>query len=115
MSYHRKHPGLGDAAETIRNVATGVSTALDITRDPYLPETICRTQQLIAIEGKHPVPVCAKTRPNLQGGIGLRKAVPLLRAYVYAQQHAWVYPVVGAVAIGVPVVIGYLLGKGLRR
>jgi hypothetical protein len=115
MTYHRSRSSLGDVASTIHSVATGLNTAVDIGTDPYLPETICRAQQLVAIENKRPVPLCARTADGLRGGIGLRGAMPVLRGYVYAQQHPWVYPAVGAVAIGVPILIGYLLGKGSKR
>ena len=118
MSYHRKPRtsfGLGDASSVVSKVVSGVQTAVDVSADPYLSETICRVQQLIAIENNRPVPICNETPSGLVGGIGLRRAMPILRGYVYAQQHPWVYPVAGAVAVGIPVLIGYLLGKGSRR
>lgn len=117
MSYHRKTQALGglDLAAITKKVAEGVSTAVDVSHDPYLGEAICRVQQLVAIENKREVPVCTKTASGLVGGVGMRRLMPALRGYVYAQQHPWVYPVAGAVAIGVPVLIGYLLGKGLKR
>src|SRR3990172_6644847 len=117
MSYHRKDTrlGLGDAASVIHSVTSGISTAVNISTDPYLPETICRAQQLVAIENDKAVPPCALTRSGLRGGIGLRGVMPVLRAYVYAQQRPWIYPVAVAAAVGVPVLLGYLLGKGSRR
>lgn len=125
MSYHRKSHarygprarsgGLGDVASTLANLATAVQTGVEVGSDPYLPETICRAQQLIAIENQRPVPACASTPANLSGGIGLRIAMPVLRGLVYAQQHKWVYPVAVAGVIGVPMLVGYLLGKGSKR
>jgi hypothetical protein len=119
MSYHRKPRSLGalgtDLAALTKNVIEGVSTAVDVTSDPYLPEAICRAQQLVAIENKRPVPVCTTTRDGLVGGIGLRRVMPVVRGFVYAEQHPWTYPVAGAVVIGIPVLIGYLIGKGLKR
>lgn len=123
MSYHRKSHsrygrrrsgGLGDVASSLANLASAIHTGVEVGSDPYLPETICRAQQLIAIENKQPVPTCAETTGNLQGGIGLRIAMPVLRGLVFAQQHKWVYPVAVAGVIGVPMLVGYMLGKGKR-
>jgi hypothetical protein len=37
--------------------------------------------------------------------------MPVLRGYVYAQQNQWVYPVAVLAAIGLPMWIGYELGR----
>lgn len=109
MSYHRKHNGrtlaLGDAASVI-------STAIGVTQDPYFNETVCRVQQLRAIENRTAVPACQVTPKNVAGGVGLRKAMPALRAYVYAEQHKWTYVAAAVGVLGVPMLIGYALGKG---
>ena len=120
MSYFRKsgsppaRSSLGGIVDTIKTVTSGVSTAVDISTDPYLPETICRAKQLAAIEDRTTVPTCTNTRPGLQGGIGLRKAMVPLRAYVYAEQRPWVYPVAIAAVIGIPLLVGVMIGKGSR-
>lgn len=114
MSYHHRKPGLGDVADTIRNVTAGVSTAVSAASDPYLAETICRVDQLVAIENGRPIPTCVRTPDNLRGGVGLRKAMPFVRGYVYAEQHPWVYPAIGAAVLAIPFAIGYLVGKGRR-
>jgi len=115
MSYRRHNDlGLQGLGVDFSTIAEGVSTAADVAADPYLPETICRTRQLLAIEGKRPVPVCTRTRDGLQGGIGLRKAMPVMRGYVYAETHRWVYPAAIAAVIGVPFLLGFFVGKGAR-
>lgn len=112
MSYHRSNLfGLSGTAETI---AAGIATANDVSTDPYLPETICRARQLFAVEDHAAVPSCPTTPPNLPGGIGLRKAMPLLRGYVYAESNKWVYPAVIAVAVGIPIALGFFLGRASR-
>ena len=98
----------------IGTVASGIATAADITTDPYLPETICRARQLLAIEAETAVPTCVKTASGKMGGIGLRKAMPVLRGYVFAEQNPWVYPVAAAVAIGVPFLLGVLIGRSSK-
>lgn len=106
MSYHRKPPALGD-------VSSVVTTAASVMADPYFNEAVCRIQQLRAIENKTAVSSCSKTRPGLPGGVGLRKAMPPLRAYVYAERAPGKWPLYAAVAgvIGVPMLIGYAIGR----
>ncbi len=110
MSYHRKQivmqpSPLGDAVSVI-------ATAVDVTKDPYFSETVCRVQQLAALENKRAVPACSTTRPGLAGGVGLRKVMPALRAYVKAEQQPLYYAAGAAVVIGLPMLLGYALGKG---
>lgn len=104
-----------------RNVSSGrgglgdtISTLASAAADPYLSETICRVGQLKAIENSQPVPPCPTTVPGLPGGVGLRKVMPALRAYVYAEQRPWVYPALVGAVVGVPLLVGYLIAKGGR-
>ena len=112
MSYHKRYGrrrlargGMGDVASTIGTVA-------NVATDPYFPEVVCRVQQLSQIDGNQPVQTCTDTPDGYAGGVGLRSAMPALRAYVFAQQNPWLYPVAIAAVIGVPLLIGYELGKG---
>jgi len=97
--------GMGDLASTI-------GTAIDIAADPYLAEVVCRIGQLKNIDHGEPVATCVETPPGAIGGVGLRNAAPVLRGYVYAQQNKWVYPLAVMVVLGIPLLIGYELGKG---
>lgn len=90
----------------ISDIAT---TAASVVSDPAWPEVSCRVSQLRAIEAKKPVPVCAKMNVGA-GGIGLRKALPPLRAYVYAEQHPLVKPATVAAILGIPFLLGFLAG-----
>jgi hypothetical protein len=117
MSYLNKRYGsrraLGSTIDDVLNNVVGATgSALDIASDPYLPEVVCRLAQLKQIESGGAVATCTDTADNLPGGVGLRNAVGPLRAYVYAQQNKWVYPVALAAIIGLPMWIGYELGKG---
>lgn len=98
---------MGDLASTL-------ATAADVASDPYLTEVVCHVAQLKAIDHGEPVPVCARTPGGAAGGVGLRNAIPVLRGYVYAQQHRWVYAVAVAAVIGLPMLIGYRLGQTSR-
>lgn len=104
--YHRK-TSLGGIGDTI-------SAAASVVNDPYFNEAVCLAGQLRSVERGEPVIRCATTAPNLTGGAGLRGLMPALRAYAFAQQNKWVYPVALAALIGVPMLLGYELGKKHR-
>lgn len=117
MSYHRSRTPLGAddlpaaLAAALAKASPILGTAAKIISDPYLPEAACRVSQLHAIENKKAVPTCATTPAGRGGGIGIRKAMPLLRGYVYAERHPVVKPLAIAGALGVPLLIGFLLGR----
>jgi len=93
------------------DLASALSTAADVAGDPYLPEVICRIQQLKNIDRGETVATCIDTPEGVAGGVGLRNAMTPLRAYVYAQQNKWVYPLAVAAMIGIPMWLGYELGR----
>lgn len=104
MPYHRKRQSLGDVVGTVQ-------TAVDVTKDPYFSETVCHVQQLSAINNGRVPTACAVTPPGMAGGVGLGRVQSALRAYVYAEQNPWVYPVAIAAGVGIPLLLGYLIGK----
>jgi hypothetical protein len=105
---------MGDIGSTITNLASAVGIASDLANDPYLPEVICRVSQLKAINAGQRPGTCVKTAKGLRGGVGMGRFVEPLRAYVYAEQHRWVYAAAFAGIVGVPLLIGYALGKGSK-
>jgi hypothetical protein len=104
MTYHRRNSPLGDLTDTVQ-------TFIDVSADPYLPEVICRVKQLKSIDRGELVEVCTNTPRGMMGGVGIRTAIPALRAYVYAQRNPWVYAVAALGVLGVPMLLGYHLGK----
>jgi len=94
------------------DLASTVGTALDVAADPYLPEVVCRIQQLTQVDRGQAVQLCPDTPDNVVGGVGIGRVIPALRAYVFAQQNQWVYPVAIVAVLGLPMLIGYHLGKG---
>jgi hypothetical protein len=96
------------------DLASILTTASDVVNDPYLPEVLCRIQQLKAIDRGEPVTICVEAPEGIAGGVGLRNAMTPLRAYVYAQQNKWVYPLAVAAILGIPMWVGYELGKGSK-
>lgn len=117
MSYTRKRysrraqSSLGDAASTIAGLINTVGIATDVASDPYLPETVCRVAQIRSINRNERPGACAETPMNKAGGVGLRRFIKPLRAYVYAEQRPWVYVAAVAGVVGVPLLIGYALGR----
>lgn len=107
--------GLGDLASIINSVSSVVGTSVDVASDPYLQETLCHIGQLKQINAGQSVGTCTDTADDLAGGVGLRSVVKPLRAYVWAQQNKWIYPVIAAGILGIPFLIGYDVGKGGRK
>lgn len=124
MSYQ----DLGNA--TLNNLlkcgATITGVAGGAVADPYLPEVACRLSQLQALTtgrtpaqiltGKKatvPVPVC-KEIPLGRKGIGVEKAIRPLRAAVYVGQNPSVVWLGAAAIVGVPLLLGYMLGRRSR-
>jgi hypothetical protein len=105
---------MGDLASTITSLASTVGIATSLANDPYLAETVCHVGQIKAINAGQVPPACPKTAAGLPGGVGLGRFQKPLRAYVYAEQHPWVYAAVVAGVVGVPLLLGYMLGKGSR-
>lgn len=121
MSYTKRNPdrvALGDAMDTVTQVAASV--------DPYFPEALCRIKQLRALKtgrtplqiliGKKPtetVPTCTSTPPG-RGGVGVEKAIKPLRAGVYVAQHPMTVWLGVTAILGVPLLVGYMIGKRSR-
>lgn len=102
---------MGDVSSALNALASAVGTVGNIASDPYLPEVTCLVGELSALRhGQTPTP-CGKTQRGLPGGVGLEDAVTPLRAYVYAKQNPWVFPVAVLAILGVPFLVGYSIGK----
>ena len=106
--------GLGDLTSIVNSISGSLGTGLDIAGDPYLSEVICHIGQLKQINAGAAPGACTDTPDGLQGGVGLARAVKPMRAYVWFEQNKWAYAVAAAAIIGVPMLIGYDLGKGKR-
>ena len=113
MSYHKRYSRLRPA-QAMGDVASIIGTVLDVASDPYLPEVTCRIAQLKNIDHNEPVQECTETAPGVVGGVGLANAIPVLRAYVYAQQNKWVYPLAVLAILGLPFWAGYEVGRGSK-
>ncbi len=94
------------------DVAGTIGTVLDVAADAHMPEIICRVQQLMQIDRRQPVQACVDTPDEIAGSTSIGRITTALRAYSYAEQNPWIYPVAIAAIIGLPMLIGYELGKG---
>lgn len=111
MSYLQKRYGSRRGVGALGGIEDVLTSASSVASDPYLSEVVCQMTALKQIEAGGAVTQCAPTADNLPGGIGLRNAVGPLRAYVYAQQNKWVYPVAVLALFGLPMWVGYELGR----
>ena len=123
MSYE----DMGNATiDNLLKCGTGVIVAASGISDPYLPEVACRVSQLQALTtGRTPVqiligkkatiqvPACKPTPPG-QKGIGVEKAIGPLRAAVYVGQNPSIVWLGAAAIVGVPLLLGYMLGTRSR-
>ena len=108
MSYHSRN-GLGGVEDRL-GLAAGV--AASALTNPYVPEILCRVRQIEAANAKPPKAIVpCPTTPAVFDSLGLRKFMPIARAYVYAEQRPWAYPVMAALVVGVPFLLGYLAGR----
>lgn len=107
MSYHHRRR----TPRAMGDLSTVITTAADVTTDPYFAEVVCRIGQLRQRERGEPVGQCPDTPDGLSGGVGIRPLMPVLRAYVYAQQNPWTYWAAAIAAIGIPMWVGYELGR----
>jgi hypothetical protein len=103
----RAMSGLGD----LSSIIAGISTAGDVASDPYFGEVVCRIGQLKSIESGGAPGDCVATPAGQPGGVGLANLMYPLRAYVFAEANKWVYPVAALAILGLPMWIGYRLGK----
>lgn len=118
---------MGDAiSDIIKCGQTAIGTAIGGATDPYLPEAICRVGQLQALGkgrtplqalfGKKPtvpVPTCVVMPPG-KPGIGVESALKPLRALVYVNRHPSTVWLGVAVLFGVPLAVGYMIGRRSR-
>lgn len=104
--------GLGDLTSIVNTVSNALGTAVNVADDPYLPEVVCHIGQLQQINAGRAPGECTSLPDGLPGGVGLGSAIKPLRFYVYAKQHAWVFPAVVVGLFGLPFLLGYEYGKG---
>jgi hypothetical protein len=111
MSYLNRRYGTRRGIGALGGLEDVLTSAGAVASDPYLPEVVCQMAQLKQIEAGGVAGECLPTADGLTGGIGLRNAVVPLRMYVYAQGHKWVYPLAVLALFGLPMWVGYELGR----
>lgn len=110
MTYHARKPrpsAMGDALSAIGNA---VSAIAGIANDPFSGELTCRVRQIVALGTKTNV-ACTSTPLRAPSPARLKAPVVAMRAYVYAEKNPWAYPVAAAAVVGVPFLLGYLVGR----
>lgn len=111
---HRRNGGvvaMGDVSSVISSIGGAISTGAGIVNDPYFGELMCRLGQIRQGETGRPITPCQQVVDGLPSPGGLSKFMTPLRAYVYAEQNKWVFPVAAFAILGVPFLLGYMVGK----
>lgn len=109
--------------DSLVDIAKGAAGSVD----PYLPEALCRVDQIRALRknrgfvaavfGKPPtveVPRCQVTPPGLTGGVGVGGAIRPLRGAAYVYEHPTVVAIGIVAVIAVPYLLGYIHGRTTR-
>lgn len=94
----------------LRGVTDTVSAAKAIVNDPAFATVIGLINQLNAAEGGG-----GSSGGGSTAGIGLSAAVTPLRVVVYARKNPWVVPTAVAGVLGVPLLLGFLIGRRSSR
>lgn len=111
MTYHpRKTARSAPMGDIFQAIGNAVSQAAGVVSDPYSGELVCRIRQVVAMGTKTNV-ACSSTPLHLSSPARLKKPTLALRGYVYAEQRPWVYPAAIAAVVGVPFLLGYLVGR----
>lgn len=106
MSYTKHPPALSGVVDV-------ALAAKSVVEDPCLYETASLLLRLNELEqGGASSPT---TTPTPVKGIGLCKAVPIVRKVVWVRERPWVGLLVGAGIVGGIFGAGYLLGRKRRR
>jgi hypothetical protein len=94
----------GGVVDTLKSVVSSASTIIE---DPALPQLTKSVLELKAIEQKRGGSTGAK-------GIGLSEIVKPVQYFVYYKKNRWILPVVAIALLGIPMLIGYSIGKKKR-
>lgn len=96
------------ATKYINQGAEIIKTGTTVLSDPALPQIIGMVVELNAMEKS------AANTPSSGStgqGIGLRKVVKPLELFVFYRKNEWVLPVAIAGLVGLPFLLGYVVGK----
>lgn len=102
----------GRVMQAMGDVSSILQTGLNVASDPYSQELLCQVGALQTIAHGGAQPLCPEVPDGTPDTAGIANLVKGLRWYVYAQANPWVYPVALAAVIGLPLLVGYSLGKG---
>jgi hypothetical protein len=121
MSYHHRHArrtALGasaaEVATTVQNLVKtlgpGLNVAAGVINDPAFPTVLARLKTIKQLAEQEAARRGASSTASV--GLGLKKFVPPLDAYIYIQRKPWVLPVGAAAALTIPFLLGFWLGRG---
>lgn len=104
-------PVLGSTASDIAN------RTAQVIGDPALPEVLSLVKQLYVLETSRPkAGGGTSTGPiDYRAGVGLSAAVMPLKVVLYVRKNPWVVPAAVAGLLGLPLMLGFSLGRASKR
>lgn len=82
----------------------------DVVQDPALPTVVNLIGEIVEIETGKPA-----GEPSNEPGVGLRKIVPALKAFVVIERNPWLPWAAGFAALALPFLGGVLVGRAVAR
>jgi hypothetical protein len=111
-------PHLSTIVRIFEKAEPHLPVILAVVEDPALPQVIDRVQTIRALEEarakEKPAPLAPGEKPK-PVGIGLKRVIPALDAFIYARRHPWVPWVAGGGAVLLLVGIGFGVGRLTAR
>jgi hypothetical protein len=112
MSTRRRPAPMGGLLDTaskyINQGADIIKTGTTVLNDPALPQIIGMVVELNSLEKKA---ASSPSSGSTGQGIGLRKVVKPLELFVFYRKNEWILPVAIGGLIGLPFLLGYVVGK----
>ena len=89
-----------------------IKTGTTVLSDPALPKIVGMVMELNSLEKS--AAASGPSSGSTGQGIGLRKVVKPLELFVYYRKNEWILPVAVAGLVGLPFLLGYVVGKPSR-
>lgn len=102
---------LDTASKYLSQAGDIIKTGTTILNDPALPKIIANVVELNSLEKSDAKTSSGQASGATGQGIGLRKVVRPLELFVFYRKNPWIAPVAVASLVGLPFLMGYLLGR----
>lgn len=108
MSYIATAGILDDVKSVVGNAVSGAGAATKVLKDPNFPKVVKLVEQAYSVEAATSGSSASK------GGSALGDLILPLEVYVETKKRPWLKIAIPALIIGLPIILGYQLGKRSR-